>query len=183
MKNSRLAMLAAGGLDADRLIVEALAERLRGEEGPACAQLADRMARRPTAAPMPEGAVWCTFGAQNPTSASRRDGLSVESGDHPRLVAESPDTRPRWYVGFPPLPGGLTPIAELPTAESLVDAMDEVDHRWPMPDWWRTLDTRSGVVDACPATQGGRRCTRTPGHAGAHVSLGHGELLATWEGA
>lgn len=185
MKNSRLAWLAlasAGGMDVDWLIVEALAERLKDKEGPACKALAERMARRPQAAARPGSEAWCTFGAREPTSAQRRDGVHVAVGDHPRLVA-SLSERPRWYVLFPPLAGGIEPVAELPTAETLRDAMDEVDHRWPMPEWWLTLDDRSGVVDACAAEHGGRRCTRTPGHAGAHVVMGHGELLATWEGA
>lgn len=181
VKNSRLAHLALGdGLDQDALIVEALVERLSGERGEACTRLAERMAARPQPSSSPAGAAWCTFGARAPTSASRRDGVSVHVGDHPRLVSPC-DGAPRWYATFPPLPGGIEPVAELPTAESIVDAMDEVDHRWPMPAWWRTLDDRSGVVDACSATQGGRRCTRAPGHTGAHVAMGHGELLATWE--
>ena len=163
MLNARLARLAvAPELDADWLIVEALAERIQGAPGPACAELRARLENRPRPASKPSAAAWCTWGAK---------------------VATAQDSERSWYVLFPGLPGGIEPVAELPTAESLIDAMEEVDQRWPMRPWWLNLDSGGGVVDPCGATSGDRACTRHPGHAGAHVAMGYGVTLAVWEQA
>lgn len=168
MKNARLADLALASQGDDLLLVEALAERLRGERGAAYAALLVRQSQRPTPARTAPGEAWWSGLQKAPIWAQRRDGLSVQQGDHPELPPRAAGEPVPWYALFPALQGGRQPVAELTRSDTLADACEEADQRWPMPDWWLRLDV-SGVVDACgAASSNGIRCGRPSGHPGDH---------------
>lgn len=176
MKNARLARLALKTTENDALIVDALAEQLRGEPGPAVDALRERMKRRPTAdGPKGNtGKLWRSYG---PQSANRRDGVEVRQLQHyPRIRPRKQDEPQAWIVEFPPLAGGLKPCADLGELDSLVDAMELVDQRWPVPNWWHTIDTRSCVVGACDEPDDGigfAYCELPSGHSDPHKSYTH----------
>lgn len=130
-------MLLADEGTHDRLVLNALAEFLRGDDGVFLAQLRAAQISREERYRQLTAKRW--FSLDN-ASGRRRDGaeLSANLAFLPTHLRQPEAEVPGWLVSFPPEPGGGMPW-EVIRAPTLVDAMEEVDRRWPMPDWWLGL--------------------------------------------
>jgi len=72
-------------------------------------------------------------------AAERRDGIMIRADYH---VAVNPIEETPFGVSFgegDPRTMVASPVRVIRTS-TLLDAMREVDDRWPCPDWWLTID-------------------------------------------
>jgi len=121
---------------ASDLVVAALRELLgivEGDEGALCTWRENR--QREIESFSSKRVLWRTFGE---ASAQRRDGVSV-SLTGVAWNPGSPIERVPWLVQFPADLGGVAPTATVQAA-SLMDVINAINRRWPIPRWWERVD-------------------------------------------